>query len=269
MWLGSGRSRRLAIRARAVDFGQVGPLEPKQWAVLPAPFAASLRQVLSETSFVEVEPQGGEAGKVLVSEEGMAKKPSLLLSLSIADILRYWSLLTPAQRTAFIAAKWPKGADQGDGKDLVTIIREERGPDTLFDRFAGFFHAFSTLEREARKAMENKRPKDVHYRIFGSKYDSLPTLIERVAEPSDQLDDVARYVIVLCALQLIEQIKVEFGEFWTTHKDEARALDQRINELREDIRASLAVKQEGLTAYLEWFDSWFLKKTKALEPSLD
>ena len=269
MWLGTERSRVLAIRARAVELGSIGPLEPKQWIVLPKSFAAKLRQILSETSFIEVQPLGGEAGKVLVSEEGMGKKPSLLLSLSIADILRYWSLLTPAQRTAFIAAKWPKVADTGDGSDLVTVIREERGPNTFFDRFAGFFHAFSTLEREVRKAMTNKRVKDVHYRIFGSKYDSLPTLVERIAEPSDQADDVERYVIVLCALQLIDQVRAEFPEFWTAHREDGRVLDQRINQLRENIRASLAAKQEGLLSYLEWFDRWFLKRTKALEVSLD
>jgi len=45
-------------------------------------------------------------------------KPSLLLSLSVADILRYWSLLTPGQRAAFIEARAPQLALTTEGSTL-------------------------------------------------------------------------------------------------------------------------------------------------------
>src|SRR5262249_7420069 len=78
--------------------------------------------------------------------------------------------------------------------------------DTLFDRFAGFFHAFGCLERAVRSALSDGRDKEASYRLFGKKYDSLGSLLDRMAADAQSGDPVDRYVIILCAKQLCQEI---------------------------------------------------------------
>src|SRR5690606_1012700 len=94
----------------------------------------------------------------------------------------------------------------GQGADLVTRARVALDHDTVFDRFAGFFHAFGCLERGVRAALDDGREKEANYRLFGKKYDSLGSLLDRVLSDQEKLDQVDRYVIGLCARQLCQEI---------------------------------------------------------------
>jgi hypothetical protein len=147
LWLESATSPVIRLDSRGKAIGEIERLPARIWLRLPGTLADSLRQVLEETSFVRVTLAGADPAIILVQEEGMAHKPSLLLQLSVADILRYWAMLSPAQRAAFIEAKWPQGGEMGDGADLVARLQRNYSKDTLFDRFAGFFHAFNSLEK--------------------------------------------------------------------------------------------------------------------------
>ena len=79
----------------------------------------------------------------------VCRTSSLLFRLSATDILRYWSLLTQEQRAAFLEARAPEVALLGQGADLVARAKLALEKKTLFDRFAGFFHAFGCLERSS------------------------------------------------------------------------------------------------------------------------
>jgi hypothetical protein len=72
---------------------------------------------------------------LLVQEEGMMSKPSVLFDLSPSEILRYWSLLTPEQRAAFIEARVPEAAIGDADASLVTRYVRSHEIDTFFDRF--------------------------------------------------------------------------------------------------------------------------------------
>lgn len=181
LWLESATSPAIRLDARGKTIGDVESLPARSWARLPAAMANRLREVLEETSFIRVTLADADPAVILVQEEGMGHKPSLLLQLTVSDILRYWAMLSPAQRAAFIEARWPQGSLIGDGADLVTRLRLEDSKNTLFDRFAGFFHAFGSLENNVRLALTAKRTKDASYRLFGKKYDSLPTLLGRLS----------------------------------------------------------------------------------------
>ncbi len=76
----------------------------------------------------------------------------------------------------------------------------------MFDRLAGYFHAFTCLERAVQEAIESGRVKEANYRLFGKKYDSLGNLLDKVASSTEGTDAVDRYVIVMCARQLCQQI---------------------------------------------------------------
>ena len=236
---------------------------------LPGTVADRLCEVLEKTSFIRVTLADAPPTMILVQEDRMESKPSLLLQLSVAEIFRYWAMLSPAQRVAFIEAKWPQGSPIGDGADLVARLKHHYAKDTLFDRFAGFFHAFSSLEKSVRLALIEKRTKDATYRLFGKKYDSLPTLLGRLSSP-EMDDDVERYVIVLCATQLVNEIKAEFPEFWAECLQDGTALSKDLSDLTRLIREALVARApDSMGEFLDWFDRWFIEKAEPVEAQGD
>jgi hypothetical protein len=197
---------------------------------------------------------------VLVQEEGMSHKPSLLFELSIADILQFWSLLTPAQRSAFLEVRAPAALLTGQGADLVTQARIVLEEQTIFDRFAGAFHAFGCLERAVRTALDGGNEKEADHRLFGRKYDSLGSLLERVLTEQGTTDAVDRYVIGLCARQLRQELAKSYEDYWKDHPTDVGVLDRTLSQL-DDIRAAL-IAQNGaeFASFLDWFDQWFLTR---------
>lgn len=259
-WDGTATSPALRVVARGIEVGSIPPLAPRVWTKLPAEVAERVAEFLSETSLFFVHGESEEPALLLVQEEGMSHKPSLLMSLSAADILKYWSLLTPEQRSAFLEARAPEVALAGQGADLVTRAKVALEEETLFDRFAGFFHAFGCLERACRSALEAGREKEVGYRLFGKKYDSLVSLLDRVSSDDAGGDDVDRYVIVLCARQLCREIARDFPEYWHAHGADARVLKQKFRELGAVRQRLIERDSDEMGVFLDWFDDWFLRR---------
>lgn len=264
-WDSPTRPPELSIEARGIMICDIPPLDPRVWTELPEGAAVRIAELLSETSIFFVHGEGDVPGLLLVQEEGMSHKPSILMSLSAADILKYWSLLTPEQRAVFIEARAPEIALMGQGADLVAITRSVSEEDTLFDRFAGFFHAFGCLERVCRSALKEGRVKEVNYRLFGQKYDSLVSLLERVAAEGAGGDEVDQYVISLCARQLCHEIEREFPEYWRSHASDVKALERRFQELAAVRRRLVARSPDDMGDFLEWFDRWFMHRAVPTE----
>jgi hypothetical protein len=185
--------------------------------------------------------------------------------LSAADILRYWSLLTPEQRAGFIEAHGPELSPSEQGADLVAKYRREVAADTLFDRFAGFFHGFGCLERAVTEALEEQNSKEADYRLFGRKYDSLGSLLDRIQSEGGQADPVDQYVVILCARQVCRRVAKEYPEYWKAHKGDTTELENRFAGL-ETVRSQL-IETNGpeFAAFLDWFDQWFLKPAARFE----
>ena len=153
-------------RLFAIDQGNLG-----RWNVYDENAADAVRHSLASSSFVVIR-YAGASWRVLVREEGMAHRPSILSELSPDEILEYWSLLSADERAAFIE----RHAAFGEKIEGIPVV--ERDPlgtgDTLFDRFAGVFHAFGCLRRNIEKALEDGRHDEAEMRLLGAKYDSLP-----------------------------------------------------------------------------------------------
>ncbi len=137
--------------------------------------------------------------------------------------------------------------------------------DTLFDRFAGFFHAFACLERAVRVALESKHEKEVGYRLFGKKYDSLGSLLDRVSSDNSSGDDVDHYVIVLCARQLCQEIARTYPDYWSAHAPDTKDLDERFKNLGSIRQRILDRSPKEMGKFLEWFDHWFLRRAASVE----
>jgi len=223
-------------------------------------------EMLEETSLFEVHGEGDRPTLLLVQEEGMSHKPSLLFRLSAADILRYWSLLTAEQRAVFLEARAPQLSLSGQGADLVTRAKIALDHDTVFDRFAGYFHAFGCLERAVRAALEEGHEKKANYRLYGKKYDSLGSLLDRVSSEQNKIKNVDRYVIVMCAQQLCREIDGNYPAYRKAHSADAMLLEARCTGLSEEIRGQLIEQNgDGFSDFLDWFDRWFLPRAKLVE----
>lgn len=262
-WDASTASGSVTVSAQGAVLFRVDSLVPREWQPLQRDDASAIERVLSFTSFLGVSEDGGPEAAILVQEEGMAHKPSLLFSLSAADILRYWSLLTPEQREAFL----------DDHIGAIPAALAELGLDSpplqkttgsVFDTFAGVYHAFFSLERFVLDALEAGRFKEAEYRLLGRKYDSLPNLLERVLKDGTT-DLVTRYVIILCAKQLVARVEREASEFVTQQRVKLTELKHRIADaegIRNEFRFG---SDEERAAFLDWFDRWFLARAEPTE----
>lgn len=269
-WDAKGASPLLRLSARGVELGTLNELPSREWTPLDDEMTKRVGALLVETSLLEVRNDGAVAW-LLVQEEGMSHKPSLLLQLSAADILRYWALLTADQRAAFIESHALSGslADAlGDeGTELLAKAKIALEHDTVFDRFAGFFHAFGCLERTVRESLAGDKEKEADYRLFGKKYDSLGSLLDRVSSEVASGDGVDHYVLLMCAQQLCNEIERAFPDYWKKNKTAARELKTRCEVSLKTVRQRLTEQNPAsdFAAFLDWFDRWFLNRAAPVE----
>lgn len=269
-WDAQGPSPLLQLSARGVDVGTLSELPSRVWTPLDDEVTKRVGTVLTETSLLEVRT-GGAIAWLLVQEEGMSHKPSLLLQLSAADILRYWALLTADQRAAFLEARAMNGslaAALGDeGAELLAKAKIALEQDTVFDRFAGFFHAFGCLERTVRESLAAGKEKEANYRLFGKKYDSLGSLLDRVTADGASGDGVDDYVLLMCARQLCNEIGRAFPDYWKKNKAAARELEARCDASLKAVRQRLTEQNPAndFATFLDWFDRWFLRRAAPVE----
>jgi hypothetical protein len=178
-----------------------------------------------------------------------------VLDLTPEEILMYWSLLSPSQKEAFIAEKLAQG-----GLLELEGIKLPRGSrwttqDTVFDRFAGIYHAFERLRNHVEECLEREEWREASARLFGAKYDSLPELLRKTEEKSD--DPVTRYIIFLCGLQIANRVKKSHPDFWTDNKIERRELERELSKI-EAMEESLPLESTD-EEFIAWYRQMFLK----------
>ncbi|GAG39441.1 unnamed protein product, partial [marine sediment metagenome] len=192
----------------------------------------------------------------------MSHRPSLLISLTPEEILMYWSLLSPAQQEYFIMEKLASEATlQG-----ITAGNSHRYMmnDTVFDRFAGVYHAFEQLVTHVNDAIASGRENEAESRLFGAKYDSLPLLLKKTISREDG-DDIMNYITFLCARQAKDRVSKAHPEFMKEHKKDARTLSQLLKQLTA-VRARLSSQIEDGVEFLDWYDKMFLRMIEQPNP---
>ena len=223
-----------------------------QWQICVTDASKQVEELLRSSSFLLVSYKG-KSWRVLVREENMGHRPSLLMQLTPEEILEYWSLLTPAQRTQFIELRT---MDEVEG---LPIAKQERlrSRNTLFDRFAGVYHAFGCLQRSVETAIVEGREREAEARLLGAKYDSLPSLLQKMLDQHDG-DPILRYVIFLCAKQVKSELGYRHPDFFKIHKDDTRRLDGLLDFL-PDIRKAVQLDAREGAHFLDWYEQAFLK----------
>lgn len=267
LWHAPTPSPRLGIYQGAPLF-DLEPWPPGAWQPLPQPATEELARVLLSSAFLTVRIEGQDDATILVQEQGMARKPSLLLNLSLADILRCWSALTPEQKQALMEARFGElVASQGGVPGALSSGVFPRPPEksNLFDTFAGCFHGFASLESRLKAALSQGREKEAIHLLFGEKYDSLPHLLDRLDAPEQALDAVDRYVILLCARQVLEQLEKHQQDFAAAHARDLQALGLRLAK-SEQVRPLFTFGEPAeRKQFLDWFERWFLKRAQPTE----
>jgi hypothetical protein len=265
LWQAATASPPLSIHQSAPLF-VIEPLPPGEWRALDDTVATALARVLRSSSFLTVRIDGQDEAVILVQEDGMARKPSLLLDLSLADILRCWSALTPEQKQALLERRYQElmaaeGGTLDPTSPAAPLGRLEQ--ESIFDTFAGYFHGFAKLKQRLDDALRHGREKEAIHLLFGEKYDSLPQLLGRVA--SEDLGAVERYVVLLCARQLLDELAQAWPAFVAEQRDAWQALDARLSQAR-DVRASFTFAEPAeRDRFLDWFERWFLKRAEPRE----
>lgn len=261
LWGGEGMSPALSIQHDGVQVFAVADLPPAQWVDLPRADVERLAQTLASTSLLDVTGETTKPGVLLVQEEGMSHRPSVLLDLTAGDILRYWALLTVEQRAAFIEAR---ARVTGDDDPLLAKLAPLPVETTLFDRFAGVFHAFGCLEERVRDALDDGKTREADYRLFGKKYDSLGNLLGRVLSDvkAGSGDRVEQYVVTLCARQLLTELGRGYREYWSEHAKDIKELEAQLRDAAS-LRKMIAESHADMPAFLDWFERWFLKRAEA------
>lgn len=258
LWSGRAPNPGLHVKAHGVELFQVAAssLNGRTWCDLDGIDADALEERLRTSSFLTAGDEDGREGVLLVLEVGMAHRPSLLLDLTPAEIVQYWALLTPEQRAEYIGDRGEGLEELEGGEALVAVSRDKERPESMFDRFAGMFHGFASLERKVLAALEEGRSVEAEFLVVGKKPDSLPRLVERIGERTSAATRVDDYVLLLCAEQLVRRIKWEHPTFWNETPGTA-ALGDALN-LRRTVRSDLAVDSE-MARFLDWHERHFLR----------
>ncbi|MES2641352.1 MAG: hypothetical protein V4850_17810 [Myxococcota bacterium] len=249
---GEAAAAAVDVSTGAVGF-RITPIVVGVWVPVPPEVVLGLRDRLRASACVSVTIEL-ETFRVLVREEGMQNRPPLVCDLTPEQILEYWALLSQEQRDAFLEQhgyRLPQLSE--DGAPPAPTAVEGSGT-TLFDRFAGIFHAFSCLREHVQNALQSGRKKEAAYRLLGRKHDSLGALVERVLD--DELGDLtSRYVQLLCAREVTDAVLAAHPAWAAEHSVAVVELRARLDRVAE-LRARLCLPEDG-AAFIEWFEGEF------------
>lgn len=263
-WDDSKPSPPITLLAHGVQFGTIGVAPPRQWIDLSAEISKALAGALKSSSFVTVRIDGEPDVQILVDEERMTHKPSLMSTLTADEILRYWSLLTAEQKKEFLEEHAQELVNDPEAPMWGALGRHHEARDSFFSTFAEIYLSFGNLERTIRNALAAKREREAIDRLFGQKFDSLRRLVERVLQ-EQKPDTVRSYVTLLCARQLLDTIEHDEPDFIARHRSDVKLLRDliaRVAEVRNRFTFAEAGERE---AFLAWFDEWFVTKAHPLE----
>ena len=266
-WDSTMDSPSLTLFSHGVEVAKLDRVGPRTWMDLDPTASAAIAKALISGSFITVHIEGEPDAQILVEEEQLAHKPSLMARVTAADILRYWALLTADQKKEFLE----EHADAFDDPEVALWLGDRRSlpdADSFFAPFAEVYFSFGNLQRAVRDALAAGRTKEAVDRLFGRKFDSLRRLIERVSEEQDP-DHVRRYIVLLCARQALDILEREHPDLVAVHRRDMSELRQRLEEAGKIRDAFNFGDDEDRARFFGWFDRWFLRPARPVTAEVE
>jgi hypothetical protein len=256
-WGGNAPSPTLHVDSANALLFDLNALPCGEWVTLDAKRSAELARILTSTSLLQVRTDDGGRASILIQEYEMSRKPSLLSTWTVADVLEYWSRLTPEQKAAFLSDLTGNVPEDVSG----AIERSARLThiDNFFTTFAGIFHGFEMLRKQVLEGLEAGQQRQADYLLFGKRHDSLPRLIDQVAT-SDEGDPIQGYLLMLSAQQLLQEFARSEDEFFQERKAEIQALLERVRDTAP-LRAKLSLGDDA-EMFTDWFEKQFLTSVR-------
>jgi hypothetical protein len=90
-----------------------------------------------------------------------------------------------------------------------------------------------------------------------------------VSPPDDGRDDIDRYLIVLCARQLLANTKKRHPDFYDACRADFRVLEATIAGLDGFRQAIVDRGGAEMAAFLPWFERWFLLRVEPQSPGVE
>lgn len=270
-WEATSPSPSVTLLSSSGPLGAPIVLPKRAWHLLSPEVSLRLRDSLTSSSIVTARASDGRESKILVQEEDMPLKPELSRVLPVRDILQYWSLLKPEQRQAFLDSRAAVLSPTELGGLMAVVDDGVLLGNDIFERCAGIFHAFAQLEERVCTALSEDRPRQAAALMFGERFDSLPTVLDRVLRAEDGaagaegMSAVDRYLVLMCAVQLCDRIRQTHESFWVEYSQHATAVATKLDQraaLRDELCQSAP---EEMPAFMAWFDKWFLERAQPAE----
>ena len=240
--------------AAKVPLFEVDSVVKDEWRSCDVHHSTMVISQLKSSSILSIRYQE-ESWRVLVQEINVARKPCIYSQLTPEEILQYWALLTPEQRSSFIENTLAAGL-QVEGLPVVSD-KSLSTQKSLFDRFAGVFHAFACLERTVTQAIEEGRRTEADTKMFGTRYDSLPVLLEKVRDRTDG-DSITRYITFLTAEQLYRKILKLYLDTDAGCPEGFKHLRAVLDELPK-VRAQVELEDKRAKEFITWYEQAFIQ----------
>lgn len=255
----AGPAGEVAIGAMAggVPGFRVDFVADAHWMDLPEPAAAWLERELVSTNVFAAWRDGLPPSPVLVEEDGLAYRPSMVAAqLRASDILEHWSLLSEAQRANHLDATLPLAAGDDPEAPEASSVTSPAG-ETMFDGVAGIVHAFLMLRRRINTALDKGQTAAVEAWVYGARHDSLGTLLDRVL--SEEQEPVRRVLFALSAAEVLQAVEACDPSLGARHAPGAAAVRERITCLEQgwDTIQGASRPGEDPRAFRDWLERWW------------
>jgi hypothetical protein len=156
----------------------------------------------------------------------------------------------------------------GEMQALMAPVADEPQADDMFARCAGIFHSFGMLEQSVNDALRHDPPLESRAvaLIFGERFDSLGTVLIRVLNESGEFGDaIDRYLVLMCATQLCQEVRARHPEFWSKHLAQAARIEALLSSRRQLREQVIGSDRAGLVGFMDWFDKQFLQRAASVE----
>ena len=264
-WEAARPPARVTLSRVGADVATLQIESARRWSTAPSDVTRALETSLRSSAVLTAALPSGRRGPILVEEVNHAAKPALLdgVTLTAAEILILWSLPDVRSRQQRIADYRTKTSSD---EDDVEIAESAPGAEaSMFDKFAGVFHAFACMRQRVEELAVARRTHDAAIQVYGQNFDSPRSALElSLSEPEPDL--ALAYVTFACAEELHRGLRQRHPGVVDVSPHLVQSFEQLLKK-RDAIRRQLVdAEPDGdgpeLEKFLRWFDRHFTRGTR-------